>query len=564
VLDESLPDSSGRLQGTGEVLELDLRQLFGYARRWWWLLLLLPLFAGGAVAGISARQQPRYAATATLLINPAPAASGHDLNVINAGQRLAATYQQLVVTEPVLIPVIEQLRLPDDVEALKRKVSAVAAHDTQLLRISASDTDPVVAADLANTVAEQFATFIQQQALASVSPSRSTLQSLIDDAQRQLIDVRAQIQSLEVDDAADAAKLDPLRARARQLEQSYADLLMQAQAMDLDAAALQSQVSVAVPATVPTNPYAPRVAFWTALAAFFGVVVAIGVVGVLAYLDNTVKPDAAFARGFGVPLLSTIPHLPKLRPGPDQVYMAVRPQSPAAEAIRLLRANLEFAAAAREITALAVTSAGPGEGKSTVTANLALAMAQAGFSTVIIDADLRRPSQQMIWDVANDQGLTTLLAHRDRARQWGVEIELGPNLTLIPSGPIPPNPAELLGLDRFRALLDDLRHVADVIVIDSPPVLTVSDPLVIARNVDAVAVIARAGQTRIDTLRHALATLSQGDVRIAGVVLNQNPRQDAATSYVTGYYGRTDVLTAPPNGDVPPDRAPSMGPLRAE
>jgi non-specific protein-tyrosine kinase len=544
-------------------LELDLRQLFGYARRWWWLLLVLPLLAGGAVAGVSARQQPRYSAIATLLINPAPAAAGSDLNAINAGQRLAATYQQLVVTEPVLIPVIERLGLPDDVEALKEKVSAIAARDTQLLRVSASDPDPVMAAELANTVAEQFAAFIQQQALASVSPARSTLQGLIDDTERQLTDARAQIQALEAD-ATDAAKLDPLRARASQLEQSYADLLVQAQAMDLDAAATQSQVSVAVPATAPAQPYAPRTVFWTVLAAFFGIVVAIGVVGVLEYLDNTVKPDAAFVRRFGVPQLSTIQQMPKLRPGHDQIYMATRPRSPAAEAIRLLRANLEFAAAAREITALAVTSAGPGEGKSTVTANLGLAMAQAGFSTVIIDADLRCPSQHMIWNVANDQGLTTLLIRRDHAWQWETAIELGPNLTLIPSGPIPPNPAELLGLDWFRVLLDDLRHVADVIVIDSPPVLAVSDPLVIARNVDAVAVVARVGQTRIDSLRQALATLSQGDLRIAGVVLNQNPRRDGATSYATGYYGRADVLADAPNDEARSDSAPAVGPLHVE
>ncbi|HET8524682.1 MAG TPA: polysaccharide biosynthesis tyrosine autokinase [Thermomicrobiales bacterium] len=541
-----------------------MRQLFGYGRRWWWLLLLLPLLAGGGMAGISASQEARYAATATLLINPAPAVAGGDLNAINAGQRLAATYQQLVVTEPVLLPVIARLGLPDDAEALKQKVSAVAARDTQLLRISASDTDPQAAANVANTVADQFAVFIQEQALASVSPSRSTLQGLINDTERQLTDVRAQIDELEANGDADAAKVDPLHARASQLEQSYADLLVQAQTMDLDAAAMQSRVSVAVPATVPTKPYAPRILFSAVVAAFAGIVLAIGVVGVREYLDNTVKPDAAFARHVGAPLLSTIQQASKMRPGHDQVYMATRPRSPAAEAIRLLRANLEFAAAAQEITALAVTSAGAGEGKSTVTANLGLAMAQAGFSTVIIDADLRRPSQHAIWNVANDQGLTTLLAQRNHTGQWGVAVDLGPNLTLIPSGPVPPNPAELLGLDRFRTLLNEVRQVADVIVIDSPPVLAVSDPLVIARNADAVVVIARTARTRIDALRQTLATLAQGDVRVAGVVLNQNPRQDGAASYATGYYGRTDEPGAVLGVKATPDLAPARQPLPAD
>jgi non-specific protein-tyrosine kinase len=520
-------------------MELDLRHLLEYARRWWWLLLLLPMVAGGGAYAVSSRQQPLYSATATLLINPAPAATGSDLNAINVGQRLAVTYQQLVVTEPVLRPVIDRLGLPYGVDTLKGKVSASAARDTQLLRISVSDTDPATAALIANTVADEFAGFVSAQARASATPSRATLQGLIDTTQAQLTELRTQIQEAESGDSSVGSGVDieSLRARAAQLEQSLADLLVQAQEMDLNAAAAQSQVTVAVPAGVPTTPYAPRVRFYTLLAALLGLMVAGGAVGLIEYLDNTAKSGLDFARLFGVPLLTTIPRIPKLAPGQGQLYVQTQPRSPTAESVRLLRANLEFAAAASEIVTLAVTSAAPGDGKSTVTANLAIAMAQAGMSALLIDADLRRPTQHRIWNLTNDQGLTTLLTRPERPWQSAAKMDVAPNLSILLSGPIPPNPADLLSSPRFQTLLEEIGQTVDIVVIDTPPVLAVSDPLAVATDVDGVIVVASAGRTRIEALRQAIGMLTQRSVRVVGVVLNQEAKGRGSGYSYTGYYG---------------------------
>jgi len=522
-------------------LDLELRHIFGYARRWWWLLVLLPILAGASAYLISSRQDSLYSATATLLIRPAQnSTSTNDFSALQSGQRLATTYQQLVVTEPVLAPVAARFGELYPVSVLKTVVSASTVRDTQLLKISVSDTSPERAAEIANAVAAQFASFISEQELASTSNSRSGLQTLIDDTQSQVEEAQQRVTALESGgplDAAAQAELDGLRARLSQLEQSLATLLVQAQNLDLDASALQNQVRVYVPATVPTAPYAPRVLFYALLGAFLGVVIAVAAVGLLEYLDNTVKASLDYPGLFKTPLLSVVHSIPKLNSGADQIFVLKQSKSSSAEAIRLLRTNVEFAAASREISTMTISSAGPGDGKSTITANLGAALAQAGFSTVVIDADLHRPTQHKIFGVHNDRGLTTLLTNPDRTWRSNAIETIPGKLWVIPSGPLPPNPSDLLSSERFRALIANIRENVDIVLIDTPPVLAVSDPLVVATATDGVILVCRANHTRIDALQRSVAAFPES-VRRIGIVLNQQERGNhEGNYYYYGYYG---------------------------
>jgi capsular exopolysaccharide synthesis family protein len=172
-------------------------------------------------------------------------------------------------------------------------------------------------------------------------------------------------------------------------------------------------------------------------------------------------------------------------------------------------------------------------------------MAQSGFSVVIIDADLRRPSQHKIFGVPNDRGLTTLLTHPDRA--WrSVAIEVIPNLWCVPSGPLPPNPSDLLSSDRFRDLIEQTRQTVDIVLVDTPPVLAVSDPLVVATATDGVLLVSRAGHTRIESLERAGAAFPES-VRRIGVVLNQQERGGEGYYYYGDYYG-SDEHKSPTGG----------------
>jgi non-specific protein-tyrosine kinase len=276
------------------------------------------------------------------------------------------------------------------------------------------------------------------------------------------------------------------------------------------------------------------------LAMLLGIGLAGAVIALLEYRDNTVKGNAEFGDTLGVPLLSNVLAVPNITAGRKQLFVLDQPKGAAAESIRLLRTNIEFASATNEITTLGVTSANPSEGKSTIAANLAVTLAQAGFATALIDADLRRPSQHRIHGLSNDRGLSSLLTHGDQTWEWAAHPSPVPNLTVIPSGPLPPNPADLLSLDRLRNLLTEMRETFDVIVIDTPPVLAVSDPLIVAAHVDGMLVVTFAGKTRMDAIRRSVETLRRGSIRIVGVVVNRQTSKHSGDYYYQDYHAVAD------------------------
>ncbi len=307
-----------------------------------------------------------------------------------------------------------------------------------------------------------------------------------------------------------------------------------------------------MPANAPSAPYAPQTRLYTLIGGVAGLAIAASAVALLGYLDNTVKAHSDVLALSGGPLLSTVPRLSGARRSRNPLFVLDQPNTPAAETIRLLRTNLEFAAAGRRMKTFSITSAGPGEGKSTITSNLAVALAQAGLSTAIVDADLRRPTQHRIFGAQSNRGLSWILTHDDQPwRSAAVEVGIQ-NLLLIPSGPLPPNPADLLTLDRFQEILAQISKEVDIVVIETPPVLAVSDPLVVASKVDAVALVCLAGRTRIDALRRAAMALQQGGARVVGVVLNGETGR-GGTGY---YYGKYEST---PNAALPSSR-PSSAP----
>lgn len=532
-----------RLKQGGTKVNLNLRQLLRIGRRWWWLLLILPLLGGGAAYGVSMRQQPLYSAPVTLLVSPVQGTGGVDYNGVQGSQSLAETYRELVRTAPVLDPAVAKLHLPYNHSLLAKHVTAVTQPGTNLITISVSDPSPTRAAAIANAVATSFVDFIKQKTAQISGSSRTALDQQFAQTQQQIDQVGKQISTLEsgakANDPGIQAQLTGLRTTLAQLQQTYTQLQQTAQQIDLNIAAAQSQVTVATPAMAPETPYSPRKMLSAMIGVFAGLLVAVGAVALLEYFDNTVKSSSVDMPGLaGGPILSTVANVPKLGHGPEQLVMLQHPRGQAAEAIRLLRTNIEFVGATRSFHALAITSPGPGEGKSTITANLGIAMAQAGISTVIIDADLRRPSQHRIFDVSNDCGLSTLLARTEQSWQTCATRILGENLTLLPSGPLPPNPSDLLSLEVLPQLIQEIAGSVDLVLIDTPPVLAVSDPLVIAKEVNSVILVAHSGHTRIDALRRAAETLQQGSIQILGLVLNQQSGRDGHAYGYDQYYAK--------------------------
>lgn len=209
------------------------------------------------------------------------------------------------------------------------------------------------------------------------------------------------------------------------------------------------------------------------------------------------------------------------------------PRSPAAEAYRTLRTNLTFAGLDKPIETLVVTSAAPGDAKSTALANLAVTLAQGERRTILVDADLRRPSLHDIFGTSNDRGLTTLFVEREALDEPPL-VETGiDNLLLLPSGPLPPNPADLMGSGRMEEVISTLKSRADIVLFDAPPVIAVTDATVLGTKVDGVLLVLSAGRTRRDQAQRARELLERVHVRIVGAVLTNA----ALATSLGGYYG---------------------------
>lgn len=207
--------------------------------------------------------------------------------------------------------------------------------------------------------------------------------------------------------------------------------------------------------------------------------------------------------------------------GPELITLK-EPRSAAAEAYRTLRTNLTFFAALdRPVETLVVTSAGPGEGKSAVLANLAVTMAQGERRTILVDADLRRPHLHEVFGVSNERGLTTMILETEAAADPPL-LDVGvENLQLMPSGPLPPNPADVLGSGKMEQVINSLKERADIILFDAPPVVAVTDAAVLGTKVDGVLLVVSAGRTRRDQAERAKELLERVHVRILGAVLSE-------------------------------------------
>jgi non-specific protein-tyrosine kinase len=214
----------------------------------------------------------------------------------------------------------------------------------------------------------------------------------------------------------------------------------------------------------------------------------------------------------------------------DSSLIALRdPRSPASEAYRTLRTNLMFSSLDKPLRTLLVTSSASEEGKSTTVANLAVIMAQAEQRVILADCDLRRPRLHTLFDLSNEQGLTTVILEQGESPLPLQETAI-PGLSLLASGPLPPRPADLLGSKRMERLIERLKAEADIVLFDTPPVTAVTDAAVLATRLDGALLVFQAGQTRRERAREARRLLEKVKANIVGVVLN-NARMETGFAY---------------------------------
>ena len=293
-------------------------------------------------------------------------------------------------------------------------------------------------------------------------------------------------------------------------------------------------------AEVPQGPIKPKKQLNLLLALIVGLTLGVGLAFFLEFMDNTLKTPDDIKRFLKIPYLAPIPYYDLGEPGGGpysrELITQHFPKSTASEAYRGLRTSLLFSSADAPPQVIMITSAGPGEGKTLTSANLAATMAQSGSKVILLDCDLRRPRMHKIFNLNRDMGISNILAGSMEASELVTKTDIE-NLSVIPSGPIPPNPSELLGSQRMRKLVDELRQHYDRVIIDSSPITAVTDASVLCDVVDGVVFVVRSGRTVRDVVKNALDSLHMVKAKVLGAVLNGvNVGKEGYYYYQYNYY----------------------------
>lgn len=318
----------------------------------------------------------------------------------------------------------------------------------------------------------------------------------------------------------------------------YTFLLQKHEEARITKAATISNISVVDPAITPRSPLKPQKKKNLLLGLLLGLMFGAGLAFFVEYLDDTIKGAEEARRILGVPVLATIPVIPAEEERDSELHTSLvthlRPQSAVAEAFRSLRTSIHFSAINRDKKILITTSTFPGEGKSTISANLAITLAQTGVKVLLIDGDLRRPSLHIKFKHSKVPGLSEVLAG-----DLGMETILHntgiPNLDLLSAGTTPPNPSELLGSEKMSTLLATLRNKYDHIIIDAPPVLAVTDAPLLTSQCDLVLIVLESVRVPVKAAQHMAELLANVQAPVGGIVIND---KSGASLSRYGYYGR--------------------------
>lgn len=502
-----------------EAHELELRDYLRIVRRRKWIIVLSAVIVVGAASVASLLQTPVYQGRAELLLQPRTTESLFDPQTgqRNDPARSLQTEIRVLKSQPVKDAVRRELgRTPD--------VTVSPVGDTDVIAVKAESTRPGRAASTANAYARAYIDFRRKQAVDDLVAASQEIQGKVVDFQREI-------------DGIDAQATSGAAQRRDNLVQQQALFKLKLDQLQVDAALKTGGAQLVTPAAVPQSPVKPTPLRNAVVALALGALLGVGLAFLSEHLDDSLNSKEDVERVTAEALtLALIPAVPSWKDRKEPMVMASRdPKSPAAEAYRTLRTSIQFIGLDRPMGTIQVTSPSASEGKSTTISNLGVALARAGLRVVIVDCDLRRPRVHEFFDCTNSIGFTSVLLGEVplAAALQGVEGE--ERLKLLASGLVPPNPSELLSGRRTVEVLTAVQADADIVLVDCPPVLPVTDAAVLSSRVDATLLVATAGTTTRKELARAYEVLNQVSAPVIGVVLN-GVTAEGAYGYGNSYY----------------------------
>ncbi|MEJ6542244.1 polysaccharide biosynthesis tyrosine autokinase [Brachybacterium paraconglomeratum] len=484
---------------------MELQQYLTILKERWSTAAIAAVLVLAVVSTLTLTRTPTYTATNRVFVQTEAGSSVSERSSgVNFASQQIITYADLARTPIVLDPVIEELGLDLTADELADRISTTIPEDTLIIDITASSVDPEVASAIANATSES---------------------------------LRTQVSSLE----------------APTQEASAADAAAAA-AEGFEAVPSTVELTVISAATVPSSPASPNIPRDLALGMLLALLAGLAAAVVRDFLDNRVRRPADIEALYDLPVIGSIPSVHSSEN--VALIAAQKPSSVQAEAYRELRTNLHFMLTADRMNTLLVTSSLSGEGKSSTAINLAQVLAQAGDRVLLVDADLRRPSLAAELGLERTVGLTTVLIGDVELDDVTQPLETA-GLDVLTSGPIPPNPSELLGSEAMRSLLEAASEAYDYVVVDTAPLLAVTDAVALSRFVDGSLVVAQSDRVKKQQLGEALAKLDSVDARVLGVVVNNAPREvrDVYT-YLPDEESSEPAVSVVPAEDLPAESWP--------
>jgi len=495
------------------------------------IIILATLIVACVALAVSLLQPKTFSAEAKVLISEKDTGAALLGTVIpelsSQPERALQTQVQLVEVRPVAEATIKALGLEETADELLARVDVNAIGQTNVIAIQATATKPEEAADVVNTMADEYVSASRERKRASIKEAADEVEQRLEEARAEILALGKRIEA--------SGKSDELTAELDIATGTYSTLAEKLEELRINERLESGSGVVVQAAVVEIEQIAPKPLRNTALGALVGLALGLGMAFLYEYLDNTIKSTDEAERVYGTTVLGIVP-MEKFEKGVKRRLTIVEaPGSAASEAYRVIRNSLDFINFEHDLHTLMITSSAPAEGKSSVAANLAMSLTQTGKKVVLVSCDFRRPTTEQFFPVTNSVGLSEVLLGTHSLKS-ALQRPGDEQLLVLTAGKMPPNPNELLGSTKMKEVIESLQQWGDWVIIDTPPVLAVADPVSVARWVDGVVVVSKAGESTREAAQRTVELLGKVGARIIGVVVWGLDEAKNRPGYGYGYY----------------------------